>query len=174
MTQTKTFINMPVAAINQLKDNEIMSYLSDMTIKDLKKLSTTKFTVFGNSDIYVSKRVSDIVLKTVNKFFMNLSLQEIIDNDLFYSLIGYGDFYSFSKEVAIDISFKNIKGNSNTCCVQVNKFKDGVLLISHGWDAARPRFGKLLHKENQYYFSKVDFVDSKKFKKVDKPFGFFN
>lgn len=173
---TKEFVKLPVEAINKLSTDKIKVALKDMEVTDIKKLTSLKFCLCkDNSDVFVSEHVHNVVKDCVSAFFKTITLRQVVDNDLFYSLIGRcGEFFAFSQSVAIDISYRNIRGNSSTCCVQVCSFKDGVLMITHGWDAARPRFGKLLHKENEYYFAKVDFVDSKKFTKVEKPFGFFD
>jgi hypothetical protein len=171
---TKEFIKSPVEAINKLSTDEIKVALKDMEITDIKKLTSLKFSLWkDDSDVFISELVHNVVKDCVSAFLKTTTLRQVVDNDLFYSLIGRcGEFFAFSKNVAVDISYRNINGNGSTCCVQVCSFKDGVLMITHGWDAARPRFGKLLHKENEYYFSKVDFVDRKKFTKVEKPFGF--
>ena len=174
---TKEFIKLPVEVINQMSADEIKKVLNDMKIDDVNKLTCLKFTLWKDkSDVFVSELVHNTVKDCVSAFLKTITIRQIIDNDLFYSLIGYGEFFAFSKEkdVSVNISYRNIKGNSSTCCVQVCSFQDGVLMITHGWDAARPRFGELIHKENEYYFSKVDYVDSKRFTKVEKPFGFFN
>lgn len=170
------FVKMPVEVINQMSADEIKKVLNDMKIDDINELTSLKFSLWkDNSDVFVSELVHNVVKDCVSAFLKTVTLRQIVDSDLFYSLIGCcGEFFAFSKSVSVDISYKNIKGNSCVCCVQVCHFKDGKLMITHGWDAARPRFGKLLHKENQYYFSKVDFIDKKKFTKVEKPFGFFN
>lgn len=173
---TKEFNKMPVSAINKLSVSEIDDALKDIALSDVKSLTSLKFTLYKeDSEVYVSKCVHDVVQANVKAFLKTVTLEQVETNNLFYSLIGIcGEFYAYSQAVAVDICYKNIKGNSSVCCVQFCRFKDGLMMITHGWDSARPRFGKLLHKENQFYFSKVDFVDLRKFRKVEKPFGFFN